>query len=208
MASKAPWPLWWCQVVRAQSLWLCPTLCDPMVHNPPGSSVREDSPGKNPWSELPFPPPGDLPDPGIEPPPRVSCITSRFCTTEPLEKSIDITQIRYSKQNSTFLCFPIPNVGIKWGKLVSKKQGDIGEGTWEHISSPGEQEGKRSDSGSSLTFPPSATSMGQTSAQNGADQVNATAQQSLQGRLRPVCVSACVCAKMHTHRIALRRIHS
>ena len=29
------------------------------------------------------------------------------------------------------LCFPIPKVGIKWGKPVSKIQGDIREGTWE-----------------------------------------------------------------------------
>ena len=34
---------------------LCPTLCDPMDSRPEY------------WSGLPFPPPGDLPDPGIEP---------------------------------------------------------------------------------------------------------------------------------------------
>lgn len=89
---------------------------------------------------------------------------------------------------------------------MSKKQGDVREGTWEHLLTPGEQAGKRSDSESSLTFLSSATSMGQTSAWTGADQVNATAQRSLQGRLRPVCVSACLC--VDTHRIALRRIHS
>ena len=33
------------------------------------------------WSGLPFPPPGDLPDPGIEPCPYVSCIGSRLLTT-------------------------------------------------------------------------------------------------------------------------------
>ena len=30
------------------------------------------------WSGLPFPPPGDLPDPGIEPVSRVSCIAGGF----------------------------------------------------------------------------------------------------------------------------------
>ena len=47
---------------------LCPTLCDPMgltvaYQAPPsmGFSRREY------WSRLPFPSPGDLPDPGIEP---------------------------------------------------------------------------------------------------------------------------------------------
>ena len=31
----------------AKSLQSCPTLCDPMDCSPPGSSVHEDSPGKN-----------------------------------------------------------------------------------------------------------------------------------------------------------------
>ena len=43
----------------------CPTLCDPMDYRPPGSSVHGDSPGKEYWSGLPCPPPGDLPHPGI-----------------------------------------------------------------------------------------------------------------------------------------------
>ena len=44
----------------------CPTLCNPVDCSPPGSSVhgifRQEY-----WSGLPFPSPGDLPDPGIEP---------------------------------------------------------------------------------------------------------------------------------------------
>ena len=36
------------------------------------------------WSELPFPSPGDLPDPGIKPPSPV--LAGRFLTTEPQEK--------------------------------------------------------------------------------------------------------------------------
>ena len=44
----------------------CPTLGDPMDCSPPGSSVhgifRQEY-----WSGLPFPSPGGLPDPGIEP---------------------------------------------------------------------------------------------------------------------------------------------
>ena len=42
------------------------TLCDPMDCNPPGSSVHGGSPGKEHWSGLPWPPPGDLLNPGIE----------------------------------------------------------------------------------------------------------------------------------------------
>ena len=41
--------------------------CNPLGYSPPGSSVHGDSPGKNTWSGLPCPPPGDLPNVGIEP---------------------------------------------------------------------------------------------------------------------------------------------
>ena len=43
---------------------LCPTLCNPMDCSPPGSSV--EFPRQEYWSGLPFPPPGDLPNPRIE----------------------------------------------------------------------------------------------------------------------------------------------
>ena len=45
----------------------CPTLCDPMDCSLPGFSVHGDSPGKDTGVGLPCPPPGDLPNPGIEP---------------------------------------------------------------------------------------------------------------------------------------------
>ena len=44
----------------------CPTLCDPMDCNPPGSSVYGIFRQKC-WRDLTSPSPGDLPDPGIEP---------------------------------------------------------------------------------------------------------------------------------------------
>ena len=44
----------------------CPILCDLMDCSPPGSSVHEFS-RQEYWSGLPCSPPGDLPDPGIEP---------------------------------------------------------------------------------------------------------------------------------------------
>ena len=34
--------------------------------SPPGSCVHGDSPGQDYWSGLPYPPPVDLPNPGIE----------------------------------------------------------------------------------------------------------------------------------------------
>ena len=49
-------------VLVAQS---CLTLCDPMDCSTPASSVEFST--QEYWSELPFPSPGDLPDPKIEP---------------------------------------------------------------------------------------------------------------------------------------------
>ena len=77
---------WWCEFsaswgqctcVYAQALQLCPTLCDPM--DCVGCEPMDQAPlsmgffGQEYWSGLPFPPPGDLPDPGIKPASRVSC---------------------------------------------------------------------------------------------------------------------------------------
>jgi len=53
---KEAWPR--C-CVHAESLQLCPTLCEEPLSM--GFSRQEY------WSGLPCPPPGDLPDPGIEP---------------------------------------------------------------------------------------------------------------------------------------------
>ena len=51
--------------VRAYSL-LCPTLFDSMDCSLPGSSVHGILQARY-WSGLPFPSPGDHPDPGVEP---------------------------------------------------------------------------------------------------------------------------------------------
>ena len=59
----------WCMCVCAQ---LCLTFCDPMDCSPPDSSVHGIHSSvhgilqEEYWSGLPFPPPGDLPSPGIE----------------------------------------------------------------------------------------------------------------------------------------------
>ena len=63
----------------------CLTLCDPVDCSPSGSSVhgilQED------WSGSPFPSPGDLPDPGIEPVPPVSpTLQAGSLPTEPTGK--------------------------------------------------------------------------------------------------------------------------
>ena len=48
--------------MRVKLLQLVPTLCDPMDYSPPGCSVHGIL-----QAGLPYPPPGDLPDSGIEP---------------------------------------------------------------------------------------------------------------------------------------------
>ena len=61
----------------------CPTLCNPMDNSPPDSSC----PWQEYWSGLLFPPPGDIPDPGIKPASLMSpALAGRFFTTEPLGK--------------------------------------------------------------------------------------------------------------------------
>ena len=65
--------------VQAQS---CPTLYNPKDCSPSGSSVhgifRQEY-----WNGLPFPPPGDPPDPGIKPKSLVSPeLAGGFFTTE------------------------------------------------------------------------------------------------------------------------------
>ena len=71
---------------NAQSNSLYPTLCNPMDHSPTGSTVIGILQARIlEW--LPCSPPGDLPDPGIEPIPCVSCITGSFFTAETLGKS-------------------------------------------------------------------------------------------------------------------------
>ena len=66
---------------------LCPTLCDPMdcvaYQIPPSMGFSR----QGYWSGLPFPSPGDLPNPGIEP--TSSAIACGFFTTEPPGKPVN-----------------------------------------------------------------------------------------------------------------------
>ena len=55
--------------VKVEVARSCLTLCDPMYHSPPGSPLSVEFSRTEYWSGLPCPPPGDLPDPGIEPRP-------------------------------------------------------------------------------------------------------------------------------------------
>ena len=51
----------------AQSLWSCPTLCDPMDCSALQTPLFMGFPRQEYWNGLPCPSPGNLPNPGIEP---------------------------------------------------------------------------------------------------------------------------------------------
>ena len=81
---------------------LCLTLCNPTDCGPPGSSMG--FPRQDYWSGLPFPTPGDLPNPGMEPMSPVSpALACEFLTTEPPGKPLPIV-----KTDS----FPLPPILI------------------------------------------------------------------------------------------------
>ena len=77
---------------------LCPTLCDPTDCSPPSSSVH-GSFQQEYCSGLPFPTPGHLPDPGIEPTSLGSpALAGGLFTTEPPGKSDFFTEEHYNEQ--------------------------------------------------------------------------------------------------------------
>ena len=76
--------------MHAKPLQSCLTLCDPMDYMQPGSSVHGDSPDKK-EEGLPCPPPGDLPDPGIESvSPLSSTLVGGSFTTRPTWEALDM----------------------------------------------------------------------------------------------------------------------
>ena len=72
---------------------LCPTLCDAMDCRLPGSSVHGILQAES-WSGLPFPIPGDLPIPGIEPTSLVSpALAGGFFTAAPLGEPKELSTL-------------------------------------------------------------------------------------------------------------------
>ena len=62
---------------------------------------------QEPWSGLPCPPPGDLPNPGTEP--RSPALAGKFFTTEPPGKpSCDVWLSPFFALSSWLCCFPRP----------------------------------------------------------------------------------------------------
>ena len=68
----------------------CPTLCNPMSCSPLGASVHRFS-RQEYWSGLPFPSPGDLPYPGIEP--RSPTLQTDSLPSEPPGSKEDVVRI-------------------------------------------------------------------------------------------------------------------
>ena len=67
----------------------CPTLCKPMNCSPPGSSVHGIFFRQEYWSGLPFPPPGNLPDPEFEPTSHMSpALQADYLPPEPPGKPL------------------------------------------------------------------------------------------------------------------------
>ena len=63
------------------------------------------------WSGLPFPPPGDLPNRGIEPvSPRFLALVGRCFTTEPPEKPTVLDSIKFLG-GGNYLPWPVHLVG-------------------------------------------------------------------------------------------------
>ena len=66
----------------------CPTPCNPTGYSPPGSSVQGIFQARILEEELPFPPPGDVLNPGTEPKSLASpVLAGGFFTTAPFGKS-------------------------------------------------------------------------------------------------------------------------
>ena len=82
----------------------CPTLCDPVDCSPPaplsmGFSRQEY------WNGLPFPSPGDLPDPGVEPrsPALWADALNLWATRKPWH-----IEVSYYSGGILLLCFGVP----------------------------------------------------------------------------------------------------
>ena len=85
------------RVVCVKSLQLCPTLCDPRDCSLPDSSVHGVLQARTlEWvAILPFPAPGDLSDPGIEPKSlRSPALAGKFFTTSTTGEAHDPSMLK------------------------------------------------------------------------------------------------------------------
>ena len=101
--------------VYAQS---CPTLSDPINCGPPGSSVHGIFQARI-LEQVAFPPPGDLPDPGIKP--TSPALAGGFFTIgppgKPLIDLLELNDIRWRRKWQPTPVF-LPGKSHWWRKLV------------------------------------------------------------------------------------------
>ena len=94
----------------------CLTLCDlwTVAHQPPPSMgfSRQEY-----WSGLPFPSPGDLPDPGIEP--RSLTLQADTLTSAPPRKLYKIPLIKVNPEKHRFVKIHVLTITIKC-KIISQ----------------------------------------------------------------------------------------
>ena len=92
----------------------CPTLCDTMDGSLPGFSFHGIS-RQEYWSGLPFPSPGDLPDPGIEP--RSPTLQADTLPSESQGKHKIVLKkwpiIFWHFYNKQFLCPVLPSISCQ-----------------------------------------------------------------------------------------------
>ena len=85
-----------CLLAKSLSVW----LCDPMDWSPPGSLCPWGFSRQEYWRGLPCPPPGDLPNPGMEPSSLMSpALAGRFFTISATWEPLGDLVLRRLKRN-------------------------------------------------------------------------------------------------------------
>ena len=85
--------------MRAMHAQLCPTLCSPLDYIAHQAFLSMECSRQEYCSGLPFPTPGHLPDPGIEPTSLGSpALAGGLFTTEPPGKSAFFIEEHYNEQ--------------------------------------------------------------------------------------------------------------
>ena len=83
--------------MHAKSLQSCPTIYNSIDSSLPGFSTHGNLQARY-WSELPFPPPGDFPNPGIKPVPLISPeLAGGFLTTSAIFSSVHFSSFSQSR---------------------------------------------------------------------------------------------------------------
>ena len=96
---------------------LCATPWTVAYHAPPSMEFSR----QEYWSGLPFPSPGDLPDPGIKP--RSSTLQADALPSEPPGKSKKVQMTLFTKQKSNHI-YSKQTYGYQRGKAGRDKPGD------------------------------------------------------------------------------------